>query len=53
MPRTDGEIEHLMDEWHDLDDESWEALGEPEVWEYLGWTEREYAIWVETGRIPA
>jgi hypothetical protein len=40
------ELLDLIDRWHDDD------CGECELYEFLGWTEEEYATWVKTGVIP-
>lgn len=43
---TDDQVLDLTDQWH-------EGAGKgQELYEYFGWTEPEYARWVETNRIP-
>lgn len=43
---TDEELDYLIDEWH-CDTNNDQSLGE-----YLGWTDAEYARWVETCKQP-
>jgi len=38
-------IDDLINAWHNG------AGGNQELWQYLGWTWKQYKTWVETGKI--
>jgi hypothetical protein len=46
---TEEQILDIIDEWHDAygDDEP-----TVEIYDMLGWTPKEYSLYVETGYIP-
>lgn len=46
------ELDILVEEWHTMDDAEYEAMGAPGLAEYLGWTSKEYARWLEHSVIP-
>ncbi len=50
--RTKEEVDNRVELWHDLSDETYEALGRPSLNEYLGWSEQGYWDWFFNNRIP-
>jgi hypothetical protein len=43
---TESEVDRRIEQWHTSD------TGGYELHEWLGWTERQYAAWMERGVIP-
>lgn len=46
-------IDNAIDAWHDLHAAEFAKLGYPRLFEYLGWTQQEYTLWVERNIPPA
>lgn len=49
---TEDEVDQQVEEWHCMDTDYWDMIGQPDLIEWLGWSTDEYKRWFEHGTLP-